>query len=120
MSWSNLNPNLVYIMLIAIAFFSFVAFIATRDHSPFGNHDITKYTSTFNIKSTLLTHLTTWINSQPGDLNEICKTLNISTEKLEVIIKGRVDLLSVDDLIDLLIKTGQKIDILIQPTKEDS
>ncbi len=69
MSWSNLNPYLVYAGLGILAFFSLVAFIATREYSPFRNNDIKKYTSIFNIKSTLLTYLTTWINDQSGDFS---------------------------------------------------
>ncbi len=113
MSWSNLNPHLVYTGLVALAIFSLVGFIATREYMPFNDNDIKKYTSTFNIKSTLLTYLTTWINDQSGDSIEITKSLGISTEQLEVIITGRTDQLSVDELIMLLVKSGHQVDVAV-------
>jgi len=119
MSWSNLDPILAYSMLGVLLFFLFIAYVATREDSPFDDNDITKYTSTFNIKSTLISHLTTWIEEQPDSFNIIAESLDISTEKLEVIIKGRVDLLSVDDLIELLIKTGHQVDVTTQPIDKD-
>jgi predicted XRE-type DNA-binding protein len=113
MSWSNLNPYLVYICLGALAFFTLVAYIATREYEPFSSNDIKKYASTFNIKSTLLAHLTTWISDQPGESIEISKSLGISTEMLEVIIMGRADLISVDELIKLLVESGHQVDVIV-------
>ena len=97
-----------------LVFFILVAYIATREYTAYADNDISRYTSTFNIKSTLLTQLTIWINDQSGSFDETSKSLGISPEKLEVIIKGRVDLLSVDDLIDLLIKTNHQVDVQVQ------
>lgn len=93
MSWSNLNAYLVYMGLGVLAFFTLVAYIATREYAPFSSNDIKKYASTFNIKSTLLAHLTTWINDQPGGAIEISKSLGVSTDKRDVIVMGRADLI---------------------------
>lgn len=119
MSWSNINPILAFTMLFALIFFIYVAYIITREYTPFGNNDMTKYTSTFNIKSMLLSCLTAWINEQPYNFNEISKSLGISTEKLEAIIKGRIDFLTVDELIDLLIKTGHQVEVNAQLIGKD-
>ena len=114
MSWSNLNPSLVYALLGLIVFLILVAYVATREENPFINLDTKKYSSTIKIKSTLLIPLAAWIDEQSDNFDEIADKLGLSTEMLDSIIKGRVDLVSIDVLIDLLIKTGHQVDIKSQ------
>jgi len=114
MSWSNLNPYLVYALLGLLVFLILVAYVATREENPFINLNTKKYSSTLKIKSTLLIPLAAWIDEQSDNFDEIADKLEISTEMLELIIKGRVDLVSIDVLVDLLIKTGHQIDIKTQ------
>ena len=114
MSWSNLNPYLVYALLGLLIFLILVAYVATREETPFINLNTKKYSSTLKIKSTLLIPLAAWIDEQSDNFDEIADTLGISTEMLDSIIKGRVDLVSIDVLVDLLIKTGHQVDIKTQ------
>lgn len=72
------------------------------------------------VRSNLLIHLQQAISTRGLKQAEIAKLLGIAQPRVSELMRGRIDLFSIDTLITLLARLGIRVGLVVRPSKKHS